>query len=202
MSAATDTAPRRDAAADAARTGRRVEEVLDRLAADGDRRACEAAEELVRVLMDFYGAGLARILALLDGDGGGAPAAPGGSPLDRLLGDELAGGLLALHGLHPEDVRTRIERALESAGSPLEAAGFDESTGTLRLRSSAAGCGCPGSTQAALRAVEDALACFAPEVTSVETEPRAAGPAEPPLLQITARPPDGAPGPGGTGERP
>lgn len=60
MSAATATAPM-----NAEQTGRRVEEVLDRLAASGDPAAATAAEELVRSLMDFYGAGLARILHLL-----------------------------------------------------------------------------------------------------------------------------------------
>ena len=53
---------------DGPQAGRRVEEVLDRLAATGDRAACAAAEELVRVLMEFYGAGLARIAERL-GDG-------------------------------------------------------------------------------------------------------------------------------------
>ncbi|MFD3541424.1 hypothetical protein ACFWUQ_18270 [Streptomyces sp. NPDC058662] len=170
------------AATDARQAGRRVEEVLDRLAETGDRQACAAAEELVRVLMDFYGAGLARIVERLG-------AAPGG-PLGPLLDDELVASLLSLHDLHPQDVRTRIAHALERAGEPVELLGFDEDSGVLRLRPAAAGggCGCSSESEAASRrTVEDALACFAPEVTRVETE---AAPAPPqPLLQITARPP-------------
>ncbi|WP_412075319.1 hypothetical protein ACLF6K_05065 [Streptomyces xanthophaeus] len=166
------------AAADAQRAGRQVEEILDRLAATGDRQACEAAEELVRVLMEFYGAGLARILERL-----------GEGPLGPLLDDELVASLLALHDLHPEDVRTRIRRALDSTGDPVELLGFDEATGVLRLRPAAAGggCGCSGTTGSAQRDVEEALACFAPEVTRVELEPAAAPP--PALLQISTRPP-------------
>ncbi|MFG2484557.1 hypothetical protein ACGFSI_17555 [Streptomyces virginiae] len=170
------------AAIDGPQAGRRVEEVLDRLAATGDRAACAAAEELVRVLMDFYGAGLARILEKV-GDG----------PLQPVYGDELVASLLSLHGLHPEDVHTRIDRALAAHGEPLELLGFDADTGVLRLRPAAAstGCGCgSGSGGDAGRTLEDTLACFAPEVTGVEQEP-AAAPA-PALLQIGTRPPSPA----------
>ncbi|MFD9336826.1 hypothetical protein ACFWBF_20875 [Streptomyces sp. NPDC060028] len=157
--------------------GLRVEAVLDRLAATGDRAAGAAAEELVRALMDFYGAGLARLLEHL-----------GSGPLAPALDDELVASLLTLHGLHPEDTRTRIGRALRASGDPAEVVGFDEATGELRLRSAAgAGCGCGSAgPDAARRSVEDALACFAPEVTRVETEPAGAPP--PPLLQIGPRP--------------
>ncbi|WP_455355209.1 hypothetical protein [Streptomyces sp. SYSU K217416] len=166
--------------------GRRVEEVLDRLTATGDQEVCAAAEELVRVLMDFYGAGLARIVGLLD-----APAAkrPGSGPLTGLLADELVASLLLLHDLHPEDMTTRISRALDSVRShSVEMVDFDDTTGTLRLRSTTGGggCGCPSGGGTAQQAVEDALACFAPEVTKVELAPATQ---EPALLQIgTSRP--------------
>lgn len=176
--------------------GRRVEEVLDRLTAAGDPEAAEAAEELVRVLMDFYGAGLARIVALLQ-----APAArtAQSGPLSGLLGDELVSSLLVLHDVHPEDTSARIARALERIrGHDMELLGFDEATGTLRLRSTApsggSGCGCSSTGSPARQAVEDALACFAPEVSHVELE-EAPSSQEPALLQIGTRPPTGAAGP-------
>lgn len=195
--AAAATAPPVGGAAravNAEEAGRRVEEVLGRLAATGDQEVCAAAEELVRVLMDFYGAGLARIVTLLD-----APAAkrPGGGTLAGLLGDELVSSLLVLHDVHPEDTATRIARALDSVRShPAEVVHFDDATGTLRLRSSGGeGCGCPSTGATAQQAVEDALACFAPEVTTVELEP-AATTREPALLQIGTRPPTGTAAPG------
>ena len=159
-------------------TGRRVEEVLDRLTASGDPAAAAAAEELVRSLMDFYGSGLARILHLLS-------AAPG-QPLARLLGDELVASLLVLHELHPEDRDTRIGRALDSVQErDLHVMGFDEDSGTLRLRAAAGGgCGC-GSGAGAGQAVEAALACFAPEVRAVDVQTAPAGPT---LLQIGTAP--------------
>jgi hypothetical protein len=173
MSAPTTTRP-----VDAERTGRRVEEVLDRLTADGDQAAAAAAEELVRSLMDFYGAGLARILHLLS-------SAPG-EPSAGLLGDEVVASLLVLHDLHPEDRDTRIARALDSVSEhTLDVVDFDEESGTLRVRARAGGgCGC-GSGADAREAVEAALACFAPEVKAVDVETAPAGPT---LLQISTAP--------------
>ncbi|MGW4030994.1 hypothetical protein ACWEFL_17030 [Streptomyces sp. NPDC004838] len=167
-------------ALDAEQAGRRVEEVLDRLAASGDREVCGAAEELVHALMEFYGAGLARIVALLLRT---EPRA-----LERLLCDEPVSGMLVLHDLHPDPLETRIGRALERLpGRPVELVGFEPDTGVLRVRSTAAGgCGCPSTNEAARKSVEEALACFTTEVSSVELEPsRASG--EPTLLQISSR---------------
>lgn len=167
--------------ADAERAGRRIEEVLDRLAASGDPSAAAAAEELVRSLMDFYGSGLARVLQLL-ADAPGDPAA-------ELLGDDLVASLLVLHDLHPEDRDTRIVRAVAGLrGHDLEVVTFDEESATLRLRVRASGgCGC-GSGAGAEEAARAALACFAPEVRDVVMEK------EPALLQIGI-------GPASTGTR-
>ncbi|MFE0256300.1 hypothetical protein [Streptomyces sp. NPDC059010] len=174
MSATTTARP-----VTAEETGRRIEEVLDRLTALGNPAAVTAAEELVRSLMDFYGSGLARTLHLLS-------AAPG-EPLPRLLGDELVASLLVLHDLHPEDRDTRIRRALDSVRDhDLDVVAFDEDSGTLTLRAgTSAGCGC-GSGAGAGEAARAALLCFAPEVTAVEVEQA------PTLLQI---------GPASTGAR-
>ncbi|MFF1543383.1 hypothetical protein [Streptomyces sp. NPDC058291] len=173
MSAPTAARP-----VDAEQTGRRVEEVLDRLAGS-DPAAAAAAEELVRSLMDFYGSGLARVLHLLS-------AAPPGDALAHLLGDELVASLLVLHDLHPEDRDTRIARALDSVREhALDVVDFDEESGTLTLRSrEAGGCGC-GSGASAREAARTALACFAPEVTAVDVRTAPAGPA---LLQIGTGP--------------
>ncbi|MFF7637782.1 hypothetical protein ACFZB9_32240 [Kitasatospora sp. NPDC008050] len=149
----------------AEQVGLRVQQVLDRLAEAGQG---EAAEELVRTLMEFYGAGLARMAALL-------PA--------EALGDELAAGLLVLHDLHPEDVPTRIGRALAAAPG-WAVRDFDATAGVLTLRRSeddaGGGCGC-GAAQDEER-IEQALACFAPEVGTVELAK------QPVLLQIGPRP--------------
>lgn len=178
---------------DAETAGRRVEEVLDRLAASGDRAACEAAEELVRVLMEFYGGGFARALDLL----GRRPERPAREAADALLRDELVAGLLVLHGLHPHDAPTRIDHALAALPQQVESTGFDPATGELRLRTAdSGGCGCGGSRDALEETVRDTLAAFAPEVTAVTWEADAVS--GPVLLQIGAGPPgSSSPGPDG-----
>ncbi|MGX1760185.1 hypothetical protein ACWIG5_25270 [Streptomyces lydicus] len=180
----------REAVPNAETTGRRVEEVLDHLAGR-DREASAAAEELVRLLMDFYGAGLARIMHLVGGGAGD------GGPRPALLSDELVTSLLVLHDLHPEDTTARINRALDSVRRqhPADVVEFEEESGELRLRAGdGGGCGCPSTNQQARQAVEAAVSCFAPEVTSVRWEV-AAGRTEPALLQISRRPPTAATAP-------
>ena len=192
MSAAAPSAVAPPRAVDAVEAGQRVEELLDRLTATGDQEVGAAAEDLVRVLMDFYGAGLARIVDRLSTP---ADRGTGSGPLAALLDDELVSSLLALHDLHPEDIDKRIARALDSVRDPVEVVGFDEESGVLRLRSSSeagdgGGCGCPSTGAATRRSVEDALACFVPEVNQVEMESSTTD-REPPLLQIATRPPAG-----------
>ncbi|MFI2511132.1 hypothetical protein [Streptomyces sp. NPDC018972] len=171
--------------------GRMVEEILDRLASSGDRAACEAAEELVRVLMECYGAAFARAMDLL----GHRPERPAREAVDALLRDELVAGLLVLHGLHPDDAPTRIAHALDTLPQDVESTGFDPATGELRLRlTGSAGCG--GSRDAVEQAARDTLACFAPEVTAVTLEAdTASGPVR---LQIGTGPSGtSSSGPGG-----
>ncbi|MEY9877267.1 Fe-S cluster biogenesis protein NfuA [Streptacidiphilus sp. MAP12-33] len=163
-------------------TAARVEELLDRLAQQ-DPAAAATAEELVRALMDFYGAGLARAVGLLSGRSG--------APLGALLDDEVTAGLLVLHDLHPDDLPTRVGRALRGADAgTLDIVELDEQQGRLTLREvkSGHGCGC-GSTNASLQErIEASLSCFAPEITTVAIAPADPAAREPALLQIGLRP--------------
>ncbi|MEV8099334.1 hypothetical protein [Kitasatospora sp. NPDC085879] len=161
--------------------GRRVQEVLDRLAGEGDAASVAAAEDLVRELMAFYGEGLARLVALLTANGSAVPAA--------LLDDQVVSGLLVLHDLHPESVQQRIRRALAAVpGRPAELIGYAAEAGSVRLRTAPGGCGC-GGEEALRRDVEAVFACWAPEVTDIRLEQ---APPQPALLQIGRRPPVGA----------
>jgi hypothetical protein len=186
MTAATtaaSTTPVR--AVDAEAAGRQVEEILDRLEADGGPGSRAAGDELVRALMRFYGAGLARVLDLLAAPTGDTAHA---APLEALLADSRVAALLTLHDLHPEDLRTRVERALAAVqGQPFELVGLDEAAATATVRrAEAGGCGCPNTLEAGRESVEAALACFAPEVTVIEQDAEVTSAA--PLLQIGARP--------------
>lgn len=176
--------------------GDRIEELLAGLAAKGQG---PAAEELVRLLVGLYGDGLAHIMAVLADDGpagdGGANGAGAAATLDRLTGDPLVESLLLLHGLHPLDVDTRIQRALDrvrpylgSHAGGVHYVGVTDGVARLRLEGNCNGC--PSSTVTVQLAIEGAVQDAAPEVSEVVvegvTEPP--GAPEPVLLQIGTRP--------------
>lgn len=175
-------APVRPADADAA--GRQVEEILDRLEAAAGPASRGVGDELVRALMRFYGAGLARVLELVTTAGGAVAR-------EALLADSRVAALLTLHDLHPDELPARVGRALAAVpGRPFELAGLDEAAASVTLLRSASaassGCGCGSTPDAGQEAVETALACFAPEIDRVEVP--APSPQAAPLLQIGVRP--------------
>ena len=151
-------------AANARDVGERIEQLLAGLTAGRDK---ESADELVRLLVEMYGEGLARMIGLL--------AEHDPALVHRLAEDELVESLLLLHDLHPLDTDARIKRALGRLGTGAEFLGVD-TNGVAHVR---LGHGC-GSTTAV---VEQAIVDAAPETTGVEFAPR-----EAPLLQITRRP--------------
>lgn len=151
---------------DLEQVGQRVEQLLEEVAA-AQPAAAEAAEQLVRELLGMYGAGLARMLTVVEE---AAPAA-----LGRLADDPLVAGLLALHDLHPVDLTTRVERALDdvrpylgSHGGDVELVGIDDDVVRLRLVGSCNGC---GASEITLKnAVEGAIHEAAPEISELNVE--------------------------------
>ena len=170
--------------------GDQIEELLAALTARGQG---PAAEELVRLLVGLYGDGLAHIMAALTEDGVLGTAGP--AVLDRLTGDPLVESLLLLHGLHPVDVDTRIQRALDrvrpylgSHAGGVQYIGVTDGVARLKLEGNCDGC--PSSTVTVQLAIEGAVQDAAPEVTEVVVEGVIAAPAapDPVLLQIGPRP--------------
>jgi Fe-S cluster biogenesis protein NfuA/nitrite reductase/ring-hydroxylating ferredoxin subunit len=180
---------------DARQVGARVEELLGILQSEGGEATARAAEELVRLLLGLYGDGLSHIMAALRAGGPGGTAV-----LDRLLEDPLVESLLLLHDLHPLDVDTRIQRALDRvrpylgshAGGVTYLGVTEEGVAQLRLEGSCDGC--PSSTVTVQLAIKGAIEDAAPEVTEVVVEGVTAPPGPGTLLQIGRRPP-GADGP-------
>jgi Fe-S cluster biogenesis protein NfuA/nitrite reductase/ring-hydroxylating ferredoxin subunit len=170
-------------------TGDRIEQLLNASDSAGPV-ARERAEELVRLVVDLYGAGLERLLELAHDAG-----ALSDELLERLAADELVSGLLAVHGLHPYAVEDRIAKALDdvrpylgSHGGDVELVGVTED-GVVRLRMLGSCDGCPSSAVTLQLAVEGAITAAAPEVTAVEV---AEAPREPaggliPLDALTVR---------------
>ena len=173
------------------RAGERIEELLDASSAAGVV-ARERSEELVRQVTTLYGAGLARVLEILEGTGVLTPAVQ-----DALVADDLVASLLLVHGLHPHEARTRVEAALESVRPYLGTHGGDvelldlSDDGVVRLRLLGSCDGCPSSAATLELAVHAAIEAAAPEVTSIEVvadQPTApAAPAVIPVAALRAR---------------
>jgi Fe-S cluster biogenesis protein NfuA len=172
---------------DAQATGERVEALIAELRTRAGSQAGDVAEELVGCLVEFYGTGLAAIVAILGADRDAGPRL-----LDALAADPLVESLLLVHDLHPLDTDARIRRALEQLRPRLGAhadaisyLGIDDQ-GVIQLRLTASGHGC-GSASTVRQTVEEAVAEAAPEVAGVAVE-EVPAPAELPLLQIMRRP--------------
>jgi Fe-S cluster biogenesis protein NfuA/nitrite reductase/ring-hydroxylating ferredoxin subunit len=150
--------------------GERIDVLLDAAAAGGTV-ARERAEELVRLMADLYGAGLERVLEIIHDAGRLDDDA-----LAALAKDNLVSSLLLVHGLHPYDMTTRVEEALESVRPYLGSHGGDvelidvSDEGTVRLRLLGSCDGCPSSSVTLKLAVEGAIESAAPEVINIEVE--------------------------------
>jgi Fe-S cluster biogenesis protein NfuA len=144
-----------------------------------DPRARDDVRELVRAVLDLHGAGLARVLDHL-ADAGSAGAAL----QDALARDEVVGGLLLLHGLHPLDFETRVLLALEHVRPRLRAHGggvelLGAADGVVRLRLTGHCHGCPSSAATLRQTVEEAILGQAPDAVAIEVEGEGQRPATP-----------------------
>lgn len=164
--------------------GQRVERLLDDLAGL-DAGAADLAEDLVRSLVELYGAGLLTILERLH--------AADPSAIDELAADDLVGGLMSLHDLHPKTVVQRVEEALDecrpylgSHGGDVTLLGVDDD-GTVRLRLEGTCDGCAASQVTLKESVERAVMEAAPEVGVIHVEgavPLGEGHAPPPGVPL------------------
>jgi Fe-S cluster biogenesis protein NfuA/nitrite reductase/ring-hydroxylating ferredoxin subunit len=145
--------------------GDRVERLLAEFEALADPALASRAEELVRTVVEFYGAALERVVELL-------PEAV----LERLAADQLVSGVLVVHDLHPHSLHQRVQHALDAVrpylGSHSGDVSFVEITdeGVLRLALGGSCDGCPSSMVTVKLAIEQAIAHAAPEITRIEVE--------------------------------
>ena len=149
----------------------RIEELLDGIATDGGPAVGYAAEELVRVLMRFYGSGLEQMVAIVK-------AGAGETIVHRMAADPLVAGLLALHDLHPVPLEQRLDHAMDAARRKL---GSLDADGTVHVLVEGGGCGMDTLKDLVATSIGE----LAPEVVGVVFD---AAPAGPTLLQIGVRP--------------
>lgn len=126
------------------------------------------AKELVQLLMDLHGAGLERILEIIFEAGD-----EGQRIIGKLGRDPLAGSLLLLYSLHPDDVETRVQTAVERIRPRLRKLSctvdaVEVRDGAVQMSLTASGHGC-GSSAAEVRSiVEEVMYELAPDLVSLQ----------------------------------
>ena len=144
----------------------RIEQLVSDLQKADDSELRTTALELVQSVIELHGAALQRMLSGLRATDGGEQA------LSRVIEDDLVSSVLLLHELHPDDMETRVLRALEkvrpylkSHGGDVELLSVEDGVVRLRLHGS---CGsCPSSSVTLKNAVEEALFESAPDIVDL-----------------------------------
>jgi len=162
------------------KAGDRIEALLDELRSTADPSVWSRVEEVLGLVTDLYGEGLGHVVSAVTEEPGGAAL------MGRFVDDELVSSLLVLHGLHPRDLASRVEEALEgvrpylaSHGGDVEILGFDADTSTLQLRLLGSCDGCPSSSATLRSSVERAIEEAAPEIARIDVEGVVDDPPEP-----------------------
>jgi len=147
----------------------RMETLLGEIETLADPNARARAAEMVQVLLELYGEGLARMMEVV------AEGSERERTFEAFAGDELISHLLLLHGLHPLDLETRVVQALEevrpylqSHGGNVELLGIEGGVARVRLQGSCDGC--PSSTVTLKLAIEEAVMKAAPDLEGIEAE--------------------------------
>ena len=148
----------------------RVQELLGSLDEIADPVAQARVQELVGTVLELYGAGLERILGILQD--AGDPALP---IRDALLDDGIVASLLLIHGLYPVPLEERVMQALDSMrpflashGGNVELVSVEEGVARLRLQGSCNGC--PSSAATLENALKEAIEEAAPDLLGLEVE--------------------------------
>lgn len=144
--------------------GDRIQTLLDASAAGG-MATHERAVQLVGEVTELYGAGLKRMLRIAQ------CADP--QLVETFAADDLVASLLLVHGLHPHDIRRRVEDALDSVRPYLGSHGGDVKLldivdDVVRLQFAGSCKNCPSSAVTLELTVEDAVRAAAPEIASIE----------------------------------
>jgi Fe-S cluster biogenesis protein NfuA len=125
---------------------------------------------LVQSLMELHGAALERALDLTAETG-----EPGMKLIERLGRDPLVSSILVLYGLHPEDLDSRVLKAVEKVKPQLRKQGCEVellglSDGVVRLRVQTGEHTCGSTAKTVQVSLEDAIYDAAPDLVSLTIE--------------------------------
>jgi Fe-S cluster biogenesis protein NfuA len=128
------------------------------------------AKNLLQSLMDLHGAALEKALDIVAEAG-----EPGMNIIDRLGRDSLVSSVLVLYGLHPEDIETRIAKAVDRVRPQLRKQGCEvellsAENGAIRLHVETGSHTCGSTAKTVHATLEGAMYDAAPDLTSLVIE--------------------------------
>lgn len=149
----------------------RVTALIRSLDSHPDRAARDTARELLGLVLDLHGIGLAKLMAIL------STAQDKTTLLARLVDDHQVRAMLLLHGLHPDDLETRVGHAVERLrphigihGLHLEVVGIANGVVRLRLQPCTPGPTAPPLLWSLTAEIEAAVIDAAPDVDAISIE--------------------------------
>ena len=148
----------------------RIGELVQEIESIADPAVRASTKKLVQSIMDLHGAALEQTLETVAQAGN-----TGMQIIDQLGHDPLVSSVLILYGLHPDDMQTRVARAVEKVRPQLRKQGcevelVDVIGGVIRLRVQIGSHTC-GSTAKTLQAsLEGAIYDAAPDLTTLVIE--------------------------------
>ncbi len=153
------------------RQSERIQELLEQIDTLPDEKAKDMMQECMQEVLSFYGYGLERILGIISK--GNNTAAK--EIYNNMLGDNFVNGLLLIHDLHPFDLRTRLNLALEkvrpymdSHGGSVEIVSLEDGIAKLKLEGNCKGC--PSSSATLELGIKQAIEENCPDLLGLEVE--------------------------------
>lgn len=145
----------------------KIEELVRQAESLADPKARAIAVDLVQAVLDFHSAGLNRVMEIV-----ADPGATVRTVIDRITTDDLTSSMLLLHDLHPDDLETRVNRAIHklqetfaSLGAKLSLIAIEDGTVRLHFDSARTWSGTPVKAS-----IENAIFQAAPEIADVIIE--------------------------------
>jgi Fe-S cluster biogenesis protein NfuA len=152
------------------RAGHELQQLIQQAEQLRDPVARALVPECLRNLVAFYGDGLGRILEVVKGCGPSGEYVHG-----QLVEDPVVRGLLLIHGLHPVDLSTRLNQAIEKVrpymenhGGSVELLSLKSDFARFRLRGACRTC--PSSSVTMELTLRQAIEEICPDLAGFEVE--------------------------------
>lgn len=148
----------------------RIGGLVQEIEAIADPAVRTATKDLMQSLMDLHGAALEKTLDIVAEAG-----EPGMNIIDRLGRDSLVSSVLILYGLHPQDLGTRVVKAVDRLRPQLRKQGCEVellsvNQGSIRLRVETGSHTCGSTAKTVQATLEGAMYDAAPDLSSLVIE--------------------------------